>query len=155
MGKARARTHPEYDKFGNVITFKDARGRLKVRMKSITPTKTKLWEKSIALQALSAVRGVRPLLAGPIRLSFIFHLPMPGYVKKLVAKGERPMPAVKPDLSNYIKAVEDAIEGIYYENDSQITDYGKCLKRYSDDPRVEVWIEEFPFAQEIPKISVD
>lgn len=51
-------------------------------------------------------------------------------------------PASKPDLSNYIKGVEDAIEGILLKNDSQVVDYGKSGKWYSDNPRIEITVEE-------------
>lgn len=51
------------------------------------------------------------------------------------------LPTSKPDLSNYIKGVEDAIEGIILKNDSQVVDYGKSGKWYSDNPRIEVSIE--------------
>ncbi|MNU11384.1 Endodeoxyribonuclease RusA [compost metagenome] len=51
-------------------------------------------------------------------------------------------PKSKPDLSNYIKGIEDAIEGILLKNDSQVVDYGKSGKWYSDRPRIEVIVEE-------------
>lgn len=51
-------------------------------------------------------------------------------------------PTSKPDLSNYIKVVEDAIEGILLKNDSQVVDYGKSGKWYSQVPRIEVSLRE-------------
>lgn len=49
-------------------------------------------------------------------------------------------PISKPDLSNYIKGVEDAIEGILLKNDSQVIDYGQSGKWYGEVPRIEVTI---------------
>ena len=49
-------------------------------------------------------------------------------------------PVSKPDLSNYIKGVEDAIEGILIRNDSQVIDYGQSGKWYGEVPRIEVEI---------------
>ena len=44
----------------------------------------------------------------------------------------------KPDLDNYIKFVKDALEGIYYKNDSQIAIIHESFKIYSDKPRTEI-----------------
>lgn len=46
-------------------------------------------------------------------------------------------PAKKPDWDNVGKAITDALEGMAYRNDSQITD-ATVQKRYSENPRVEV-----------------
>lgn len=51
-------------------------------------------------------------------------------------------PKSKPDLSNYIKGVEDALEGVLLKNDSQVVDYGDSGKWYSDNPRIEITIKE-------------
>ena len=49
--------------------------------------------------------------------------------------------ASKPDLDNLEKFVGDALESVYWKNDSQIV---KCpsVKIYSENPRVEIVIEE-------------
>lgn len=51
-------------------------------------------------------------------------------------------PIGKADLSNYIKMLEDAMEGIIFENDSQIVSL-VAYKRYGA-PRVEVKLWEQP-----------
>ena len=50
-------------------------------------------------------------------------------------------PIVKADTSNYVKGIEDALNGIIYKDDSQIVDL-YASKYYSDDPRVEISIQE-------------
>lgn len=50
-------------------------------------------------------------------------------------------PTTKPDVSNVIKGVEDALNGVWYKDDSQIVAYGKVGKWYSDMPRVEITME--------------
>ena len=50
-------------------------------------------------------------------------------------------PIVKPDASNYLKLVEDALTGIVWEDDNLIADVS-CSKYYSDDPRIEVTVTE-------------
>lgn len=46
-------------------------------------------------------------------------------------------PGVKPDLDNVAKSILDALNGIAYYDDNQITDL-KIAKRYSEKPRVDV-----------------
>lgn len=50
-------------------------------------------------------------------------------------------PVVKCDTSNYVKGIEDALNGIIYKDDSQIVDL-QASKYYSDNPRVEIMIKE-------------
>jgi len=54
-------------------------------------------------------------------------------------------PVTKPDTSNYIKGIEDALNGIIYKDDSQIVDL-QASKFYSDNPRVEIRITELDLA---------
>jgi Holliday junction resolvase RusA-like endonuclease len=42
----------------------------------------------------------------------------------------RQHPSVKPDLSNYIKGIEDAMNKLVYTDDSKIVGYDKCKKVY-------------------------
>ncbi|MGJ9460306.1 RusA family crossover junction endodeoxyribonuclease [Oceanobacillus sp. CF4.6] len=50
-------------------------------------------------------------------------------------------PVTKPDGSNYAKGIEDALNGIIYKDDSQIVDL-QVSKYYSDNPRVEIRIQD-------------
>lgn len=43
----------------------------------------------------------------------------------------REYPEVKPDLSNYIKGIEDAMNKIVYTDDSKIIGYDECRKFYA------------------------
>ena len=45
----------------------------------------------------------------------------------------------KPDGSNVLKAVEDALNGVVYRDDCQIAD-SRIVRRYGDRPRVVVSI---------------
>ncbi len=68
----------------------------------------------------------------PLILSCRIFIKRPKSVKRLV-------PEVKPDLSNYIKGIEDAMNGIVYTDDSKIIGYEDCYKLYTtSDPRIEV-----------------
>lgn len=50
-------------------------------------------------------------------------------------------PTKKPDLSNIIKIVEDALNGLAYHDDSQIVEL-VATKDWSTNPRVEVTLRE-------------
>jgi Holliday junction resolvase RusA-like endonuclease len=78
-----------------------------------------------------------------LELSAIFYVPIPkSWSKKKKNIHEGKYCKVRPDLSNYIKAIEDAMEGIFFKNDSQIALYGKCAKIYSSVPRIEFELKE-------------
>ena len=51
-------------------------------------------------------------------------------------------PTVKPDTDNYIKSTLDALNGILWRDDAQIVDL-TAHKFYSDNPRIEIELEEF------------
>lgn len=48
-------------------------------------------------------------------------------------------PHIKPDLSNYLKGIEDALNGIAYVDDAQLV-WIIVRKQYSDEPRAEIRI---------------
>lgn len=50
-------------------------------------------------------------------------------------------PTTKPDIDNVQKAVMDALTGVWYVDDSQIVE-SHVGKWYSENPRVEVTVEE-------------
>jgi len=84
------------------------------------------------------------LLTGPLVLELKIYRPIPkSFSKKkreLALSGEL-RPTTKPDLKNYIAGIEDALEKVIYENDSQIVSYGDSGKWYGDPPRIEVAIK--------------
>lgn len=50
-------------------------------------------------------------------------------------------PSKKPDVDNIMKVCCDALNGLAFYDDSQVVT-GGIMKWYSDDPRVEIEIEE-------------
>ncbi len=85
----------------------------------------------IALGKIIATRRPPELIDQPMILSCRLYIQRPKSVK-------REHPEVKPDLSNYIKGVEDAMNKLVYTDDSKIVGYTGCLKAYSEIPRIAV-----------------
>lgn len=83
--------------------------------------------------------GKRSPLIGDLRVTFRFYMRCP-------KKKARNYPSVKPDLSNLVKNVEDACNGVLWRDDAQIIQYGPTTGKYYDwatrEARVEIEIEE-------------
>jgi Holliday junction resolvase RusA-like endonuclease len=110
-------------------------------IKMHTPEKTRAYEDAVALAGKLAMQGREPL-GGPVAMRLDIFMPIPASWSK--AKREAAllggvMPISVPDSSNVLKAVEDALNGIAYIDDSQIIDVW-VRKRYSHDPRIELEI---------------
>ena len=95
--------------------------------------KLRRWRRTVELFARRAMAR-RKLICGPLRLVVIFWLPRPKSLPRKIQKPER-----KPDLDKLLRAIGDALEGIVYPHDAQITTVlGR--KRFGDSPRVEISI---------------
>lgn len=103
----------------------------------------KRWRRDVAYSALDAMRGTG--LAPPIvpkgqeaRLVVSFYLPRPKYLKNT-----RPPNLVKPDLDKLVRSICDALKGVGWHDDSQVTKI-EAAKYYAEasggKPRVEVRI---------------
>lgn len=114
-------------------------GKTGIRM--YTPAKTADYEASCRTAAMVAMQGKAPL-AGALFVSFVLHMPIPASLslKKQVALNGKPH-VKKPDASNVVKAVEDALNGVVWHDDSQIA-HLSVQKVYSLEPRVEVRVSE-------------
>lgn len=88
------------------------------------------WKQDFGLFARLAMKG-RPPLTGNLKLSALFY--------KL--KPKDPKSKQYGDLDNLLKAVKDAMNGICYIDDSQVTQYGRCGK-FHGDPRILIVLEE-------------
>lgn len=108
------------------------------------PTADRKYEAWVAKVAQAAMNGRDPL-EGPLSVSLRFRMPIPASqnrrVKGSMAAGDIP-PCTKPDLSNLTKAIEDAMNGVVYVDDSQIV-RGFQTKIYAEHPGVDVRVEAF------------
>lgn len=81
-------------------------------------------------------RQARPV-SGDIKLTIMFYMRPP--IKKV-----RERPCVKPDLSNLIKAAEDAANGVLWKDDCQIVELvaSKIYDWQNKKVGVEILVEE-------------
>lgn len=103
-----------------------------------TPSKTKDYEKLVEWAYQCEAHGVR--FSGPVSANIVAVYPVPhSWSKKQQARATSGhlLPLVKPDLDNVAKAVLDALNGIAYRDDAQITFLSIC-KRYGERPCVVV-----------------
>ncbi len=102
---------------------------------NVTPEKTAAYESSVKLFAAQAMAGRAPL-EGPLYLVlYCFHARPKSHPKKNPPQWV----TKKPDASNTLKAVEDAMNGVVYLDDVQLA---RVLveRRYDERPRVEIHV---------------
>lgn len=100
--------------------------------------KTMPWRQDVAACAERAVAVAPSLypLSGAVVLRITFCLPRPlsHFGKKGLRRSAPMHPMRKPDLSKLIRAVEDALTGIVYDDDARIVQHD-VRKRYADEGR--------------------
>lgn len=106
-----------------------------------TPEKTKNYETLV--KELFIINNL-PKLEGELKLTInaYFKIPKSAIKGKLMAmKHNRTRPTKRPDLDNILKIIADALNGLAYDDDSQIVD---CIvkKWWSENPKVEIEILE-------------
>jgi Holliday junction resolvase RusA-like endonuclease len=126
VGKQRAR----YAKRGNFV-------------QTYTPDKTRNYETLIKEAAIEAMGSSEPLET-PVTLYLYIRAPIPKSLSKKRIEAclnglEKPIK--KPDASNVLKSVEDAMNGVVYKDDSQIVNI-HVSKVYSSVSGVDVCVKE-------------
>lgn len=83
-------------------------------------------------------KGVLKPLKAPISVGVRLYVPMPHKWSKKRKKEHLGKPVTKrPDIDNYLKFYFDALTGVLYEDDSQVSQ-GFFEKLYSEEGRVEI-----------------
>ena len=126
VGKQRAR----YVKRGNFV-------------QTYTPDKTRNYETLIKAAAIEAMGASEPLET-PINLYLYIRAPIPKSLSKKRLEAclnglEKPIK--KPDASNVLKSVEDAMNGVVYKDDSQIINI-HVTKVYCSVSGIDVCVKE-------------
>lgn len=104
-----------------------------------TPATTRAFESQIAARSAIAMTG-RAIIEGPVHLEIAFEFEPPkswSKAKKKMARSGGIHHIVKPDLSNLQKSIEDAMNKIVYQDDSQIVS-ASTIKRYGHKPKISV-----------------
>lgn len=120
-GECVPKARPRFSKFGHVYT---------------TP-KTRAYENIVKS---TAIDNRVPCITTALRVELIIYKSIPksfSKKKRELANEGKIYPVVKPDIDNYVKAVLDGLNGVLFVDDKQIVDF-RAIKKYSDNPRVEV-----------------
>jgi len=106
--------------------------------RAYTPKKTTNFERIVA-----DCCPVKDPIPTPCHISIKFCLPIPkswSKAKQRAAATGELMPTSRPDIDNYVKAIMDSLNGIAYEDDSQIVSLN-ALKVYATEPGIDIAIE--------------
>ena len=99
-------------------------------------------DKDNFLAKIMAMRPETPI-EGPIRLevTFGFQRPKSHFTKKGIRLTAPFYVEKRPDIDNLVKLVTDAMNGVFFRDDSQIVVL-LAVKMYSDQPNVHIYLEQ-------------
>lgn len=115
--------------------------------RAFTPKKTKDYEQTVGWEARIVMRGRKPIL-GAVELYVVAYVaPPPSWSKAEREQALRGLrrPVSKPDGDNYLKIAMDAISGIIWKDDCQVTDM-LCRKRFHAEPHLLILVKEIEIA---------
>lgn len=121
---------------GKPFAWRRPRSNGKVRFKDAGTEAHEVVLQSIALQHFPEP------LRGPVKLTVraVFSIPK-SWPKKKAAELLWRHHTQKPDLSNIIKQIEDALNRVAWVDDGQICAYGDCAKVWGDRDETVVHVE--------------
>lgn len=124
-GNPKAQPRPQFRRFGNFVNTYDPASKDKEVIKQY-----------ILLQYRNKLKHIKP----PIEFKLVAYMPIP---KSLSLKKRNELVGKyhvsKPDIDNCYKTYSDLLNGIMYEDDSNISKI-ICEKVYDLNPRVEIEI---------------
>ena len=114
-------------------------------VRSYQPKKVTDYKQTIQATILSQLPDDFVMFGGPIHIDYTFaYAPLKSFAKKMLAAVQDDYQMVfkstKPDADNLEKSVNDAMEGIVFNNDSQIASH-RTLKIYEASPYIEIRIK--------------
>jgi len=125
-GKPVGKMRPRFTKVGGFV-------------KAYTAEGTVNFESMVKMLAAHEM-GARVPLTGPLVLSVVVYVAPPASMSKklrLEALDYRIWPCKKPDLDNIVKSIMDGMNGVVYQDDSQIIEI-RSYKRYDLTDRTAV-----------------
>ena len=119
-------------------------GRARASVVDANP-KSSSWKTTVGWNAVKARNevGLHELLDGPLRLSLVYEVPRPkSHIGKYgLPRASAPSwPTAKPDVLKLARAVEDALTGILYRDDSQIV-HEELTKKWGATAVLHVMLE--------------
>lgn len=111
--------------------------------RTYTPAKTKSYEEQIAILGKEAMDGLEPLKT-PVAVCVTVFFAIPASYSK--NRREACLSGLekhtkRPDLDNIVKTITDGMNGVVYEDDSQIVRI-VAKKDYCHEAMVEVMVQE-------------
>ena len=126
--------------FLDTIPVAKGRPRFTKRGFSYTPEKTRIAESNI-IKLCESFKPAKPIETA-VSVLLSFNVPIPQSYTKIkreaICNGEL-HPLTRPDLDNYAKLVLDAMNEIFYKDDSQIIDL-VLSKRYAIDEKIGIGV---------------
>ena len=110
-------------------------------MSTYTPEKTANYENLVKVVAAQAMAG-RQIIEGNVSVSLAIHVQVPdswSNKKRAEALSGAIDPTSKPDLDNIIKGIFDAMNGVVFRDDKQVS-FVVARKMYSQTPCVYVCV---------------
>ena len=114
------------------------------RTMTYTPGQTVMYENLVRLEYIRCCEGKRFADDAQLKMNVDAYYSIP----KSTSKRRRQMmidreirPTKKPDSSNVLKAIEDALNGVAYKDDAQIVET-RISRFYAEQARVDVTLTE-------------
>lgn len=108
-----------------------------------TPKETRDYEERIRTEYLKLYYGIKFEKGIPLKMSIFAEFAVPKSDSKRLREKKLQnelLPTKKPDADNIVKVVADALNGLAYHDDTQITDI-RIVKRYGANPHISVFVE--------------
>lgn len=97
--------------------------------------RVKAWQKTVRAAAEKAMkREGQEIMTGPLQVCMVFWLTKPKTVT-------RELPTARPDVLKLARAAEDALTGVVWKDDAQITEEA-IEKKYGDPAGVLIQVTE-------------
>jgi Holliday junction resolvase RusA-like endonuclease len=103
---------------------------------------TRQYQAWLRQAAQEAMDGQAPL-DGPLSMTMVAFMPIPGSLRKAekaLAERELLPHAKRPDMTQLLKAAEDALSNVVWRDDSLVAEH-RLAKRYSPRPRLEIEVK--------------
>ena len=135
LGEPVAQGRPRFSRQGGFV-------------KAYDPAKSRDYKQYVRLVA--SEDAPETPVTGAVVLSLKIYRAVPKSMskrKREAALAGKLRPTTRPDVSNVLKGVEDALKGLWYADDSQIVGYGTLGKWYDKQPRIEIAMQEIEEVQ--------